>query len=168
MGQSIDYRKLEIVSQFAGLLEILSKPEEIKALVKDAKTILAENKALLGPLAVKANLDTLLEREEADLEKKRERADNLIESARQQAESIVETANQRLEEAKKEKAETLRIKSECAFKEESIQKNLTEVENLKQVLVVKTQVLATEVVKVVQQQENLRLKEEKLKKVLGE
>lgn len=168
MGQSIDYRKLEIVSQFAGLLEILSKPEEIKALVKDAKTILAENKALLGPLAVKANLDTLLEREEADLEKKRERADNLIESARQQAESIVETANQRLEEAKKEKAETLRIKSECAFKEESIQKNLAEVENLKQVLVVKAQVLATEVATVVQQQENLRLKEEKLKKVLGE
>lgn len=168
MGQSIDYRKLEIVSQFAGLLEILSKPEEIKALVKDAKTILAENKALLGPLAVKANLDTLLEREEADLEKKRERADNLIESARQQAESIVETANQRLEEAKKEKAETLRIKSECAFKEDSIQKNLAEVENLKQVLVVKAQVLATEVATVVQQQENLRLKEEKLKKVLGE
>lgn len=92
MGQSVDYKKLELVSQFAGLLEALSDPT-LKDTLVEARKIVEEKKALLGPLAEKANLDALIDREEAKLEEKRNQMQTLLEQAKVEADRILAEAD---------------------------------------------------------------------------
>lgn len=87
MGQSIDYRKIELVSQFAGLLEALSDPT-LKDTLVEARKVVEEKKALLGPLAEKANLDALIDREEAKLEDQKNQMQALLEQAQKEADRI--------------------------------------------------------------------------------
>jgi hypothetical protein len=98
MGQSIDYRKLELVTQFAGLLEALSDPT-IKDTIKAAKEVIEEKKALLGPLTEKANLDALLEREEAKLGERKAKMEELLSQAQVEADKIVASAKAQQQEA---------------------------------------------------------------------
>jgi hypothetical protein len=128
MSQSIDYRKLEIVSQFAGLLEILAKPDDIKALISDAKTIIADKKALLGPLTEKANLDALIDREEAELAKKKEQMEVLLGQAQDEARRIVDQAKVKLAEVEKQtlEAKLMRAESEDTLKRAKDQERLVE------------------------------------------
>jgi chromosome segregation ATPase len=144
MSQSIDYRKLEIVSQFAGLLEILAKPDDIKALISDAKTIIADKKALLGPLTEKANLDALIDREEAELAKKKEQMEVLLGQAQDEARRIVDQAKVKLAEVEKQtlEAKLMRAESEDTLKrardqERLVEKRKEEVEAASKVLTAK-------------------------------
>jgi hypothetical protein len=168
MGQSIDYRQLELVSQFSKLLTLLGKPEELQKIIKDAKNILDENKALLGPLATKEKADLHLQRAEVMLEETKEQVKREFAAVDAQVESMRANAEKDRVLAADALASALKHKADCAALEESVQKNLAEVEALKQVLVAKAQVLAQEIATAVEQQEALRVKQEKLQKVLGE
>jgi chromosome segregation ATPase len=83
MGQSIDYRKIELVSQFAGLLEALSDPT-LKDTLVEARKVIEEKKALLGPLSEKANLDALIDREEAKLGERKAKMEELFKQAEEE------------------------------------------------------------------------------------
>jgi len=144
MSQSIDYRKLEIVSQFAGLLDILAKPDDIKALISDAKQIIADKKALLGPLTEKANLDALIDREEAELAAKKQKMEGLLEQAQDEARRIVDQAKVQLAEVEKQtlEAKLMRAESEDTLKrardlELTVEKRREEVEAASKVLTAK-------------------------------
>jgi chromosome segregation ATPase len=99
MGQSIDYRKLELVSQFAGLLEALSDPT-LKDTLVEARKVIEEKKALLGPLSEKANLDALIDREEAKLGERKAKMEELFVQAEQEVSRLKAEAALVKEDAK--------------------------------------------------------------------
>ena len=131
MGQSIDYRKIELVSQFAGLLEALSDPN-LKATIKEAQKVVEEKKALLGPLATKQNLDAYLDKAEQEMNEKREKMEALLKKAEEEAQRIIAEASLKNDEAVANltSAKSIKVEAEEALKtakeELAVQKKLTE------------------------------------------
>ena len=99
MSVSVDYRKLELVSQFAGLLEALSDPT-LKDTLVEARKVVEEKKALLGPLTEKANLDALIDRAEANLAERKAKMEELFKQAEEEAARIKAEAGLVKEDAK--------------------------------------------------------------------
>lgn len=65
---SIDYAKLEVVSQFSSLLELLSDPGKLQKVLSDAKEYLTEAKATLGPLKTQEDANAYLDEAKQKLE----------------------------------------------------------------------------------------------------
>lgn len=57
MSVSVDYRQLELLSQFVGFIEALQDVQKIKGLLEDAKQVLAKKEELLGAEATKEGAD---------------------------------------------------------------------------------------------------------------
>jgi hypothetical protein len=168
MGQSIDYRKLEIVSQFAGLLDILAKPDNIKALIADAKQIIEDKKALLGPLTEKANLDALIDREEAELGKKKQEMEALLEQAQVEAKRIVDTAKIKLAEVEKQTLETKLMRAEADDTLSRVREQERKVESFRKEVEEASKVLTAKQAECDATAASLAEKMAKIQKLLGE
>lgn len=57
---SFDPRQLELVSQFSYFLQLLSDKDALLKVIQDAKDVLEQNKAILGPVRTKEEADAYL------------------------------------------------------------------------------------------------------------
>ena len=166
MGVSVDYRKLELVSQFAGLLEALSDPT-LKDTLVEARKIVEEKKALLGPLAEKANLDALIDREEAKLEDKKNQMQALLEQAQKEADRIKAEAELIKDDAKTvaQQAQLEREQALNALKEAKVE--VAHAQSFKQEIDLAYKALKDREAECAEREAALKDKLEKLTLVLG-
>ena len=168
MGQSVDYKQLEVVSQFSKLLTILGNPDQLKATLQAAQDVLAENKALLGPLAEKKALDELLDREEKLLGEKKLKMEDLLASAQVEANRILEQATKKSQEATVGLDESKKLKKEVSDLQKAVKEELDKQKQLTLELEKKGAELDVLKEQLALQTEALVAKQEKLKQVLGE
>lgn len=83
----VDYSKLESVIQFSNFISALQNPEDLKKLVEDVKTAVAEYKAALGANAVM----TEALKTKADVEKKQAKLDEKLKDQKDSADQAAES-----------------------------------------------------------------------------
>lgn len=167
MGQSIDYRKIELVSQFAGLLEAFSDPN-LKETIKEAQKVIDEKKALLGPLATKQNLDAYLDKTEQEMNVKREKMASLLQQAQDKAVELVAQASMKNSEAAEQLAAAKVIKEEAEEALKTVKEELAVQKKLTEALNKESETLGLMKTEVATQLEALKAKQAKLQQVLGE
>lgn len=167
MGQSIDYRKIELVSQFAGLLEAFSDPN-LKETIKEAQKVIDEKKALLGPLATKQNLDAYLDKAEQEMNAKKEKMEELLKKAEEEAKRIVAEASLKHEEAVATVASAKAIKVEAEEALKTVKEELAVQKKLNEALHKESEALGLMKTELLAQTEALKVKQAKLQQVLGE
>lgn len=167
MGQSIDYRKIELVSQFAGLLEAFSDPN-LKATIKEAQKVVDEKKALLGPLATKQNLEAYLDKTETEINEKKLKMEELLGQAKVEADRIIAEATSKKNEAMENLAEAKSIKNDAQEALATARQAVSEQKKISEHLEKEKAALAVVKLEVEAQLEALKVKQAKLQQVLGE
>jgi chromosome segregation ATPase len=128
---SIDYSKLEVVSQFSSLLELLGDPGKLQKVLSDAKEYLTEAKATLGPLKTQEDANAYLDEAKQKLEatqvqiaKEFEEVDKQVAVKQAAIDAVKAEVEKELSEIKADKAE---IKKELTAQKAATKKLVEEI-----------------------------------------
>lgn len=119
---SFDPRQLELVSQFSNFLQLLVDKEALLKIIQDAKDVLEQNKAILGPIRTKEEADAYLQEAKDKLEQTHELIKKDFADADLQIEKLRVTVETTLKEANQEKTTWADLKQKQATALQEIEK----------------------------------------------